>query len=529
MAMATPLDHAALQKRMDELRQAAWVAEVMLERRRAAEAARQQAEERAQKKKIETLRFAILEAAFDGDDDILVSLLRQAEAYETQLSSVIGGIIEIADGKGNTLLSEASAGGALSTVKLLLDRGADPNAVGEFGRTPLYRAAFAGHLPVAKLLLEKGADPRIPNAFGELPDQISRNPPMNELIRNFDRDVTERHLRIWVARRVAWAKSQQEACVERTASAQEEAARAKKAHDVAQAVLKKALQNREKRLMDLDEASATRGGLEISGTSSTSSSSDPLTTSLFASLSEAEKALDDARRDAIDRSDAYQKARLLVRVCEKEEKRVAAEAEATLSSCSRTKSDKKENVKDTEKEGEDHLAGLEIAITDLNDVVMLDVGDVIAKDGRWPLVIDKTTQAATFLKYTDTNYVNTLSSLDTSPGRLRKSLIGALRYGKPLVFDVMDVDMWDRLAEVCNAVLPGLWEMCLNKEILREEVFSRLLREEDGEEYQTVMFTEDRLAEFKVIVVSSGRFHPDAMLEAMYTIRVKLGKGRGGI
>jgi hypothetical protein len=144
-------------------------------------------------------------------------------------------------------------------------------------------------------------------------------------------------------------------------------------------------------------------------------------------------------------------------------------------------------------------------------------------------VIDKTTQAATFLKYTDTNYVNTLSSLDTSPGRLRKSLIGALRYGKPLVFDVMDVDMWDRLAEVCNAVLPGLWEMCLNKEILREEVFSRLLREEDGEEYQTVMFTEDRLAEFKVIVVSSGRFHPDAMLEAMYTIRVKLGKGRGGI
>ena len=55
------------------------------------------------------------------------------------------------------------------------------------------------------------------------------------------------------------------------------------------------------------------------------------------------------------------------------------------------------------------------------------------------------------------------------------------------------------------------------------------MREEDGEEYQTVMFTEDRLAEFKVIVVSSWRFHPDAMLEAMYTIRVKLGKGRGGI
>ena len=37
-------------------------------------------------------------------------------------------------------------GGHAKTIKLLTERGANPNSRGQFQRTPLYRAAFAGHL-----------------------------------------------------------------------------------------------------------------------------------------------------------------------------------------------------------------------------------------------------------------------------------------------------------------------------------------------------------------------------------------------
>ena len=69
----------------------------------------------------------------------------------------------MADGHGNTLLSEASAGGAAATVKHLLKMGANPNTQGEFKRTPLWRAAFLGKADCIAPLLEGGADPRIGN------------------------------------------------------------------------------------------------------------------------------------------------------------------------------------------------------------------------------------------------------------------------------------------------------------------------------------------------------------------------------
>lgn len=68
--------------------------------------------------------------------------------------------IEWADAHGNTLLSEAAAGGALAVCKYLLDTGANPNTQGEFQRSPLWRAAFLGKQDLVIPLLTAGADPR---------------------------------------------------------------------------------------------------------------------------------------------------------------------------------------------------------------------------------------------------------------------------------------------------------------------------------------------------------------------------------
>lgn len=46
---------------------------------------------------------------------------------------------------------------------------------------------------------------------------------------------------------------------------------------------------------------------------------------------------------------------------------------------------------------------------------------------RWPLVIDPSGQAATFLRYQDTNYLDTLNPDHLQPERVRLALLGALR------------------------------------------------------------------------------------------------------
>ena len=62
-------------------------------------------------------------------------------------------------------LKNAAATGHIEIVKLLLDRGADPNLPAE-GIAPnghaLYSAVYSGHYEIAKLLLDRGANPNAP-------------------------------------------------------------------------------------------------------------------------------------------------------------------------------------------------------------------------------------------------------------------------------------------------------------------------------------------------------------------------------
>jgi ankyrin repeat protein len=78
-------------------------------------------------------------AAFLGDVPLLTSAL-DGDARSNDPAT------------GVDLLSRAAAGGAVATVRVLLDRGADPD------RGALQAAAAAGAAPVVELLLQAGAD-----------------------------------------------------------------------------------------------------------------------------------------------------------------------------------------------------------------------------------------------------------------------------------------------------------------------------------------------------------------------------------
>jgi beta-lactamase regulating signal transducer with metallopeptidase domain len=89
---------------------------------------------------------ALIRAAADGDVSGIDELLRAGANVNCT----------VAKGEFSSPLSGAAYKGRLDAVRLLLDRGADPNLVG--GGSPLINAAEAGHAEIVSLLLDRGAN-----------------------------------------------------------------------------------------------------------------------------------------------------------------------------------------------------------------------------------------------------------------------------------------------------------------------------------------------------------------------------------
>lgn len=62
-----------------------------------------------------------------------------------------------------------------ATMRLLLERGADPNAQQQLDYTPMHGAASRGDIEMAKLLIEHGADPHAKASDGQTPADAARN------------------------------------------------------------------------------------------------------------------------------------------------------------------------------------------------------------------------------------------------------------------------------------------------------------------------------------------------------------------
>jgi uncharacterized protein len=119
-----------------------------------------------------------LEALYNGDRDRAESLLGPEDelpAYEAAAFGRIERLRRLLDEDpaaarswspdGFTALHLAIFGGSEEAVRLLLERGADPNALatGEIARVrPLGTARFVGRPDLEEILLEAGADPSLP-------------------------------------------------------------------------------------------------------------------------------------------------------------------------------------------------------------------------------------------------------------------------------------------------------------------------------------------------------------------------------
>lgn len=123
---------------------------------------------RKQAGKTENVKDDIWSAAAGGD----ISAIKRHLSIGTDLNA--------AEPSGNTPLHMSVLFGQMETARLLVENGADINAMSNDG-SPLHLAAFLGHTELVKLLLEKGAYTSIPNQNWQTPFEIVTQPWSPEL------------------------------------------------------------------------------------------------------------------------------------------------------------------------------------------------------------------------------------------------------------------------------------------------------------------------------------------------------------
>nr|XP_021579283.2 IQ motif and ankyrin repeat domain-containing protein 1 [Ictidomys tridecemlineatus] len=350
-----------------------------------------------------------------------------------------------------------------------------PLAQGAFGRTPLYRAAFGGHLEAVELLLKLGADPRVYADDGSTPEQVASLDAVASVLQTWDLGLTEAMLQNMEA--------------ERQRRAQED--------------------ERHK------QAEAKRLNLKVQQLAKEQQRCHKELQQAYCELNRRITEHEECERQCMGRTEFTLQA---IKDSEAQVDRLRQEAQKAEEMLAMARLELREQTQEEEQEA----PGLKCQVTDLHDVLMKDVGDRIRADGRWPLVIDPSGQAATFLRYQDTNYVDAVNPEHLRPERIRLALLGALRYGKPLVFDLREVDLFPVVQQQLEAVQPGLAPALLSRELLAQDRYLSLLRPTDGPEYGPTQFQEARLAHFRLFFVTQVQWPPVEQLQVLLPVRVQL-------
>jgi hypothetical protein len=93
------------------------------------------------------------------------------------------------DDRGQTPLHRAAISGQLKAAALLLDYGANPNALAEGDMTPLHFAAMLAHAELAGLLTRRGARSDIRNTSGLMPLHLAANDKVVKVLVEAGADV----------------------------------------------------------------------------------------------------------------------------------------------------------------------------------------------------------------------------------------------------------------------------------------------------------------------------------------------------
>lgn len=171
---------------------------------------------------------------------------------------------------------------------------------------------------------------------------------------------------------------------------------------------------------------------------------------------------------------------------------------------------------------EDQPAGeagyfLQIALTRFSDAL-----DSVTQDSDRPVVcLDLGGKVTTYFEYRDCNMHCYARSPELEKERVRKGLLGALRYGKPFVLDMMHLPLEEEtIRPIFDDIQAGLFDKVLSKKIYREEHYLSLVVEEDGEEYKKAYWNDATTAHFAFVILSRQPQAPQWVTESFFVIRV---------
>lgn len=473
---------------IEKIQRDAFVSMVKAEQEAAEREYAREEEERRRKKEETKRRTRMLEAAFEGEVDEMKNILNEVKKMDDEagvINDEIGrvirrshqmAVINCQDPNDNTPLSEAAAGGSVEAILFLIERGADVNSIGAWGRSPLYRASFAGHLESIETLLQYGADPRIYAHDGNNPEQVSSVEAIVDILKNWDIQITESLLEKMEQEKERRFEDERMKNEAQTNKLQNELNDIKKEYDNTQKILETSYAELEKRIKEHDKCM-----LEGSD----------LTKVTLLAVQDAEGELEIAKLYADKARSKLEQARLKLR-----EQQHAGE--------------------------DDSFPGVNCNIRELEEVLLRDVGNKIKDSEKWPMLIDPTGQATTFLRYRDTNYICAVNPQQMKLDVIRVALLGAIRFGKPFVLDMLEVDMYDTIEHIFEEILPNLLPDIISKELLQDEKYMQLIKESDSESYQKSKFQHHNVDKFMFILVTKNKYPAEKLLDIMYPIRIIL-------
>merc|ERR1712048_411073 len=162
-----------------------------------------------------------------------------------------------------------------------------------------------------------------------------------------------------------------------------------------------------------------------------------------------------------------------------------------------------------------------ISIKSIVDVIFRDVGNKMKDSGKWPLILDPTGQASLFLKYQDTNYINILDTRNCTEEKIKNNFLGAIRFGKPIIIDLQNMDLWNALEAAFERIQTGLFNKILNKSIMDNQNYMSLVDvEKDDECYHPNKFVHGFADKMRFVVLSRMGCPPEEWVEKMYAVEV---------
>ncbi|KAK3089932.1 hypothetical protein FSP39_007726 [Pinctada imbricata] len=152
---------------------------------------------------------------------------------------------------------------------------------------------------------------------------------------------------------------------------------------------------------------------------------------------------------------------------------------------------------------------------------LFDDGDgLIQGTNWWPYIVDTKDIAGRFLLVRDVNLINSLDFKAMDAETIRRSLLGAIRFGKPFVFDIMGSDMYKTLDEKFEEILPGLMQMVLDRSILKDDNYMKIVKPTDSDEYQNKNEYDAFIPRF-VFVVLNNVEKPTGFTDKMMTVNIE--------